>query len=224
MKYTLFILIAAAGLLAAQQKLEDLGVKEIQAFLNGSPEDIDRLAKIVDEAVAANPKGGFPKFMHGTVVFSRSGVASKKGDFATAGRLYEEGIAEMDEAVRWEPDNIGIRAPRGAMLITASRSMPPAMGKPILDSGLSDFEHVLKLQEADGSFKTLSVHQRGELLSGLADGSARSGKEDKAREYFERIVKDLPGTIYQTRARAWLDGKPESRKPEFFTCVGCHVK
>jgi tetratricopeptide (TPR) repeat protein len=210
--------------LAAQQKLEDLGVKEIQAFLGGSAEDVDRLAKIVDEAVAANPKSAFPKYMHGVVAFSRSGFAAKQGDLAAAGKLYQDAIAEMDEAVRWEPDNIGIRAPRGATLITASRTMPAPMAKPLLESGLSDFEHVLKLQTNDDSFKTLSTHQRGELLSGLADGWARSGQEDKARGYFERIVKDLPGTVYQTRARAWLDGKPESRKPEFFTCVGCHMK
>jgi hypothetical protein len=104
-----------------------------------------------------------------------------------------------------------------------SREMPAQMGKPLLESGVSDFEHVLKLQEENGSFPKLSNHQRGELLTGLADGWARMGDESKAHQYFQRIVKDLPGTIYQTRAQAWLDGKPESRSPEFFACVGCHV-
>jgi hypothetical protein len=97
------------------------------------------------------------------------------------------------------------------------------MGKPLLDTGVSDFEHILRLQEQDGTFAKLSNHQRGELLTGLADGWARSGDDGKARSYFTRITKDLPGTIYQTRAQAWLDGKPESKSPEFFTCTGCHV-
>jgi tetratricopeptide (TPR) repeat protein len=223
MKHTFFVMIAVAGVLMAQQKLEDLGVKEIQTLLGGSTEDLDRLARMVDDAIAANPKSAFPKFMHGVVVFGRSGAASKQGDLATAAKLYQASIAEMEEAVRWEPDNIGVRVPRGAVLITATRSMPAQMGKPLLESGLSDFEHVLRLQEQDGSFEKRSDHQRGELLSGLGDGWARFGKEDKAREYFQRIVKDLPGTIYQTRAQAWLDGKPEAKSPVFFTCSGCHV-
>jgi tetratricopeptide (TPR) repeat protein len=223
MKYTFFVMIAAAAVLVAQQKLEDLGVYDFQTMLGGSTEDVNRLAKIVDEAVAAKPNSAFPKFMHGVVAFQRSGEAAKLGDMATAGKLYQESLAEMEEAVRWEPDNIGIRAPRGAMLITATRSMPQPMAKPLLEAAIGDFEHLLRLQEQNGSFARLSTHQRGELLTGLGDGFARSGKEDQARGYFQRITRDLPGTIYQTRAQAWLDGKPESKPADFFTCAGCHV-
>lgn len=223
MKRTFLIMFVLAGALAAQQTLEDLGVKGIQAFFNGSPQEFDRFAKMVDDDLVANPNHALAKVLHGLVTFRRSGDAASKGDMADAGKLFESSIAEMDQAVRLEPDNPGVRVPRGAALIAASRTMPAPMGKPLLESGISDFEHILKLHEQDGSFPKRSNHQRGELLTGLADGWARAGNEAKGRAYFERIVKDLPGTIYQTRAQAWLDGKPESKSPEFFDCVGCHL-
>jgi hypothetical protein len=102
--------------------------------------------------------------------------------------------------------------------------MPASMGKPLLETGVSDFERVLTMQEQDKTFSKLGTHQRGELLTGLADGWNRVGNNDKARAYFERIVKELDGTVYQKRAQAWLDDKPESKAPTFFACTGCHVE
>jgi tetratricopeptide (TPR) repeat protein len=223
LRLTFATLIAAAGILMAQQKLQDLGVKDVQTLLDGSPEGLSRLAKMVDAAVAANPKDAYANFMHGVVAFSRSGIAAKQGDLAAAGKLFQSGLAEMEEAVRADPDNIGILAPRGAMLLGASREMPPQLATPLLQSAISDFEHLLSLQQNDGTFPKLSNHQRGELLTGLGDGWARLGQEDKARGYFERIAKDLPGTVYQNRAQDWLAGKSEAKSAGYFTCVGCHV-
>lgn len=63
----------------------------------------------------------------------------------------------------------------------------------------------------------------GELLTGLADGWNRMGNPDKARTYFDRIVTELSGTVYEQRAKAWLENKPEAKSPQFFACTGCHV-
>ena len=73
-------------------------------------------------------------------------------------------------------------------------------------------------------FAELGVHPRGELLTGLADGWSRLGNNDKARGYFERIATELKGTVYEQKAKAWLEDKPEAKKPGFFNCSGCHVK
>ena len=39
--------------------------------------------------------------------------------------LYTRGIQEMDNAVSIAPENVGVLIPRGASLLTATRSMPP---------------------------------------------------------------------------------------------------
>ena len=68
------------------------------------------------------------------------------------------------------------------------------------------------------------MHPRGELLTGLADGWSRLGNNEKARGYFERITTELKGTVYEQKAKAWLENKPEAKSPGFFNCSGCHVK
>jgi hypothetical protein len=34
----------------------------------------------------------------------------------------------------------------------------------------------------------------------------------------------MRGTVYAERAQRWLDGRPESSDPKFFSCVGCHAR
>jgi hypothetical protein len=125
----------------------------------------------------------------------------------------------MHRAVALEPDNIGVRVPRGAVLLQASRGLPDEGRRPILELAVGDYEHVLALQTPH--FATLSEHARGQLLFGLADGSARLGRLDKAREYFNRLVTDAPDSALTPRARQWLT---EGTLPAEtgLGCVGCH--
>jgi hypothetical protein len=130
----------------------------------------------------------------------------------------------MAQAVELAPDNVFVRARRGVLLITLSRSTPPAMGKPLVELAVSDFEKVLQIREKEQTLAQQSPHKRGELLTGLADGWDRMGNKEKARSYFERIVNDLKGTTYEQKAKAWLENKPEAKATEFFACAGCHVE
>src|SRR5262249_3775456 len=100
--------------------------------------------------------------------------------------------------------------------------MPPEAGRHVLQTGINDFEDVLKIQEP--GFSHLSEHARGELLTGLADGWSRLGNDDKARFYFQRIMTELKGTDYEEKAKAVFEGKPEAKPPGFFNCSGCHMK
>jgi tetratricopeptide (TPR) repeat protein len=213
-----------AGVVMAQQRFEDLRAKDLQAAFSGNTEGVERLMQIVEEALAINPKNAKAKVTHGIGLLRRSGDAAQKGELENSARLYQAAIDEMEQAVQLAPDDPTVRVPRGATLITVSRFMPPQMAKPLLEPGLSDFERVLKLQEQDETFSKRSAHQRGELLTGLGDGWSRMGNNDKARSYFERIVVDLAGTVYEKRAQAWLENKPESKSPAFFACSGCHVE
>ena len=98
----------------------------------------------------------------------------------TGGELWQRGMEEMDKAVALEPDNVGVRIPRGALLLQATRNMPPDMGRPLLEKGVGDYEHVLALQSA--YFDTLGgSSQSGELLFGLAEGYQPAGPTPRRR-------------------------------------------
>jgi hypothetical protein len=127
----------------------------------------------------------------------------------------------MDEAVGLAPDNVGVRIPRGAMLLQATRNMAPPIAKPLLEKAVGDYEHTLELQSKSGVFATLGDHPKGELLFGLAEGYSRLGQPEKARPYFERLVSDAPGSGQTPKAREWL-ATGTLPPTTGLGCVGCH--
>jgi tetratricopeptide (TPR) repeat protein len=184
----------------------------------------ERGMRTLDEILSKNPNDLEAKVLHGNGVMARAGEAFKVGDSEKAIQLWQSGLDEMAQAVDAAPDNLFVRARRGVFMITASRNAPPVMAKPLLETAVEDFGRVLQIREREHSLAERSVHQRGELLTSLADGWDRLGDKEKARGYFERITKDLKGTIYEQRANAWLENKPEAKAPDFFACSGCHVE
>jgi hypothetical protein len=214
--------LLTVGVAVAQERFDMIVRQDFFAGFGGNKQAFERAMKVTEDTLAKDPNHAEARVWHGTGVFFLSAEALQKGDQPNGLKLWQQGLDEMERAVRQAPDNVGVLVPRGATLITATRFFPPEVGKPVLETGVSDFEKVLKLQEP--RFSQLGVHPRGELLTGLADGWSRLGNNDKAREYFERIATELEGSVYERKARAWLENKPEAKSPGFFSCSGCHVK
>jgi tetratricopeptide (TPR) repeat protein len=177
--------------------------------------------QVCEKTLAENPKHAEALVWHGSGLTFKAGMAFQKGDQQTGMELWTKGNGEMDEAVSLAPDNVGVRIPRGAMLFQATRNMPPAMAKPLVEKAVGDYERALALQSASGVFATLGDHPKGELLFGLAEGYSRLGQPEKARTYFERLVSDAPSSGQTPKAKEWLaTGKlPASTG---LGCVGCH--
>jgi tetratricopeptide (TPR) repeat protein len=181
-----------------------------------------RLAKgmeACERALAANPNHAEALVWHGSGLAFNAGMAFQKGDMKTGGELWQRGMTEMDTAVALEPDNVGVLIPRGAMLLQASQNMSAQMGRPLTEKGLGDYERVLEIQAP--IFKTLGDHPKGELLFGLAEGYSRLGNGEKARMYFDRLIKDAPASGQAPKAQAWLS-TGSLPKNEGLGCVGCH--
>jgi hypothetical protein len=178
--------------------------------------------KTLEDILAKNPNDPVAKVLFGTGLFARSGEAFGRGATESALTLWRSALDEMAQAVELAPENILVRARRGVVLISASRSMPPQMAQPLVELAVGDFEKVLQIREDQNTLSQNSMHQRGELLTSLADGWSRLGNTDKARGYFERITRELKATEYEDRALAWLQGRPEATAQDFFACSGCH--
>jgi hypothetical protein len=216
------LLLLMTGLVWGQQRFDMIVREDFFAGFAGNKEAFARAMRTTEDVLAKDPNNAEAIVWHGAGILSSSGSAFREGDTQAGMKLWQQGLAEMEQAVRLAPDAPGVVIPRGATLITASRLVPSNLSETILKTGVSDFEHVLKLQ--DPRFTELSTHARGELLTGLADGWSRLGDNDKARAYFERIAKELKGSVYEKKANAWLEDKPEAKSPAFFNCSGCHVK
>ena len=219
---TMLLVVGSCGLIAGQPLA--LTQADVFAAFSGPREAFERLMKTVDAALAADPSNAGATLLHGVGLSRRALDAIRAKDQKAAGEFWVAGLQELDRARTLAPDNEFIIGGRAAMLLSASRSMPPQVPKPFLPSVVIDFEKVLRQWEDAGTLNDHSSHQRGELLTGLAQGLAMTGDSDRARPFFQRITTELPGTVYAERARTWLDDRPESRDPQFFACVGCHAQ
>lgn len=204
----------------AQQRF-DLKVRnDFFAGFAGDKEALARAMKMCEDALAADPRNAEAMVWHGSGLLSQSQALFASGDAEHAMPLWTRGLDEMKRAVEIAPDDVGVRIPRGAVLLTASHYLPDAaMAKPLIEAGVADYQHTYDLQNE--YFATLGTHPRGELLFGLAEGYSRLGNEEKATEYFNEIAKTLPGSVYAKRADAWKETK--SLPVEQTGCVGCHV-
>jgi len=187
----------------------------------GDEARLNNAMEVCEKALAENPKHAEALVWHGSGLAFKAGRAFQRGDTENGMTMWTKGTGEMDEAVGLAPDNVGVRIPRGAMLLQATRNMPPPMAKPLLEKALGDYEHTLEIQSKSGVFAALGDHPKGELLFGLAEGYSRLGQPEKARPYFERLVSDAPGSGQTPKAREWL-ATGTLPPTTGLGCVGCH--
>src|SRR5204863_4740867 len=105
------LLLVLSGMISAQQRLDGLRAKDFQAAFSGSAEQFENLMKIIDEALANNPKHALGWVLHGMGSLRRAGDAATSGDTAGAGKLLQSGLAEMAKGVQLAPDNLNVRVP-----------------------------------------------------------------------------------------------------------------
>jgi len=189
-------------------------------FFAGVAGDAARLQKAIDlceRTLAEHPHHAEAMVWHGAARPVQSRALFESGEMAEGGRLFQGGLKEMSDAAALAPDNPGVLIPRAAVLLEATKGMPLDMARPLLESAVASYEHVLEIQTP--YFDRLGDHGKGELLFGLAEGSARLGRQDKARAYFERLIHDAPTSGQTPRAKEWI---ASGQLPAGPGCVGCH--
>ncbi len=184
----------------------------------GNAEAFARAMATAEATLAAEPNHAEALVWHGSGLYYQAGQAFQKGDPQKGMELSTKGIAEMDRAVALAPDSIGVRIPRGAVLLTATRFQQGPHVAPLLDRAMADYQHTYELQEK--ILDQLGTHPRGELLLGIADAANRLGDKEKAKRFYQRAVESLPDTVYARNAKEWLEtGK---LAPQKAGCLGCH--
>jgi tetratricopeptide (TPR) repeat protein len=216
---SLLLAVAQGTPRAADQRFDLIVRADFFAGFAGDQARLTKGMEACERVLALSPDHAEALVWHGSGLAYTAGMAFQKGDMKTGGELWQRGMDEMNKAVAIAPDNVGVRIPRGALLLQATRNMPTDMARPLLEKAVDDYEHVLSLQSA--YFSTLGDHPKGELLFGLAEGNSRLGNADKARTYFERLIADAPASGQAPKAKAWL-ATGAIPKSEGLGCVGCH--
>jgi tetratricopeptide (TPR) repeat protein len=211
--------LAAQNPPAASQRFDYLVRGDFFAGVAGDEARLNKAIELCEHTLEQNPAHAEALVWHGASLLVRASQAFQKGDGATGGPLFARGLKEMTDAVTLAPDNPGVLIPRGAVLLEATRGMPPDMGRPLLESAVRNYEHALDIQAP--IFNTLGDHAKGEMLFGLAEGWNRLGDKDKARTYFERLLADAPTSGQTAKGREWM-ATGVVPKSNGTSCVGCH--
>jgi pentatricopeptide repeat protein len=211
--------ILSAGVLLSQDRFDFKVRNDFFAGLAGDQASLDKGMKICEDILANDPKQPEALVWHGTGLITESREAFQRGDQKKGGELWQRGLDEMDQAAELAPNDLGVRIVRGAVLLVASQYLPEEAAHPLIVKGLSDYEKAYAVQEPNLS--RLGTHKSGELMIGLADGYARLGQTDKAEQWFQRIQKDLPGTLYAKSATTWL--LTRNLAPREAGCLSCHT-
>src|SRR5258708_10236606 len=162
------VILLCAGILASQDRFAHKVGNYFFAGCAGNAASLEKGMKICERVLADNPKHAEAMVWHGAALFYQAGQAFQKGDMQNGGELWQRGLTEMDAAVALEPDNLGVRIPRGAVLLTASHYVPsPDMAKPLIEKGLTDFEKAYAMQSAQPD--SMAPHPRRDLMVRLSE-------------------------------------------------------
>jgi len=220
MRLTHLILAAAMSVTLFAQTRFDMAVRnDLFAGMYGDSKALQRGLETCEKILAENPKDAEALVWHGMGILVQSRFEFEKGNAQGALALSQKGIAEMDHAVELEPNNLGVRIPRGAVLRDATKEMPPFMSEPLLERARTDFQYTFDLQK-DNLPK--GEHPLGELLQALGDIYSRQGKPDDAAKYYGLLQERLPATAYGKRAAEWLKTR-QALPAEQSGCIGCHT-
>ena len=186
--------------------------------MRGDPAALDRAMALCEAMLAAHPEHAEAMVWHGAGLMMRSSAAFRAGDGQRGLPLFQQGLGEMDRAVELAPTRVGVRIPRGAVLLAMAPYVPDPQRTRLLERGVSDYEATLAEQRS--YFATLTLHSREQLLYGLTDGYAHLGKTAKAQAYFKQMETEAHGSELLTRAAARARGeKVVGETP----CEQCHA-
>jgi len=202
-----------------KQRFDHKVREDFFAGFGGDKEAFGRAMKSCEDTLAANPKHAEALVWRGAGRLFLSGQSFNKGDAAKGLKLWNTGVKDMDDAIKLEPDNIGVLIPRAAAMLPAGRAAPPAMGKPLLLKVRADFERTYNRQK--DYLDQLGEHPLGELRMGLADVYRLLGQQEESKKQLLAIQKELPDTKYSQRATEWLAASPDKKLAH--RCIGCHV-
>lgn len=217
---SILAVLIAATLLSAADRFDYKVRNDFFAGFSGDNEAFARAMKTAEEVIAANPgQEAEALAWHGSGLLVMAGQKFQQGDAQSGGEMWMKGNAEMDRAGKIAPDSVGVLVPRAAVWFAASRNLPKERATPLIEKAVADYEHVYEMQKS--GFDALPVHNRSELLFGLADGYARLEKAEKARAYFTQLAAIGKSSGHLAQAEAYLAGT--KYQVTGAGCVGCHT-
>jgi tetratricopeptide (TPR) repeat protein len=164
-------------------------------------------------------KRGTVRAWQGAAALYRAVLAYESGDAQQGGRFYEKAQALLDEALRLAPNDLSVLS-LGAFGNGLFADRLPADKRAASWAKAYDFYRKLSAQQMPG-FDKLPLHDKGELLAGLAMSAQRTGREAEYLQCLDKMIEVMADTPYARTARTWKD-RPETASKTSLMCKTCH--
>lgn len=160
--------------------------KEFEKGVAGDEAALSRAMQRAEKILAANPQDAESLVWRGSASLVLAGNAYRSGNFAEGGKFWQKGLQEMDDAVKFAPDNFKVRYVRGATVLSAAKNFPdPATSKTLREKGIADYERLLS-STGEQSQKML-VSERSKILTALVQAYEKAGDKAKADFYKQQL-------------------------------------
>ena len=191
-----------AGLLENDMQRLARGEKNIQLLLQQRPE-------------AKAPLLGW----QASTVLYRATRAHESGRADEYREHFQRSLALFEEANRLDSENIGVVAVTAGSFVLLADRLPKEDRADAWSRAYNAYQTLWKQQGP--AVDKLPLHIRGELLAGLAQSAQRTGRNQEATQFIEKIQTLLPDTPYANVALQWKES-PESATNTSITCRTCH--
>jgi len=145
--------------------------------------------------------------------------AHEAGQPAEFQRLYQQARDCFAEAGKATSGNDGVPAIVGGSFVTFADRLPQEQRAAAWAVAYDSYTILWNGQAP--AIDKLPVHLRGEVVSGMALAAQRTGRQEEAALYVDKMLTLLQGTPYEATARQWK-ADPAAAASSNLTCKACH--
>lgn len=190
-------------------------------FLRNDVTRLARAEKNIELLLASRPAERASLLAwQGSTALTRAALAHEASQPDQFRQQYRRAQDLYTEAMKLGPENVGVFAIVGGSQTSLADRLPAAERTAGWEQSYSAYQQLWKLQGA--VIEKLPLHHKGEVLSGMTQTAQRTGRNDEATTYLDRMLTLLPDTPYAKAAKQWKDD-PSARTKVKVTCQTCHV-
>ena len=145
--------------------------------------------------------------------------AHEAGQAAEFERTFAGALSDFTAAAKLETGNDGVAAITGGTLATFADRLPANHRAAAWTRAYDNYSLLWKQQGA--GIEKMPVHHKGEVLSGLTQSAQRTGRQEEAAQYLDKMLTVLADTPYEAMAKQWK-ADPASAATTSLTCKNCH--
>jgi len=189
-------------------------------FLQNDLARLARAEKNIDLLLASRPadRSSLLAWQGGTELTRAAQAieAKQSGQFQAH---YRRAVELFAEARTLGPTNAGVFAINGGSMLMLADRLPEKERGAAWEEAYAAYQQLWKMQGE--VIDKLPLHHKGEVLTGLAQSTQRTGRDAELGPQLDRILTLLSNTPYAKMAQEWKDN-PASRAQSKLACQTCH--